>query len=77
MATTVFYGIFIIVIIVGGFAAVFPERTVALRQRFGFSTSLLSGGWFYATPERARVTGAVVAVIGCIIVLLGPGGDEL
>jgi hypothetical protein len=70
VATVVFYTIVIVVIVTGGLSAVFPERTVAIRRRLGFSENWLSGGWCYATATRARVTGAMLVFLGSIALIL-------
>ena len=69
--TIVFYAFFVIVIILGAFAAMFPARTVEIRRQLKFPDSALSGGWIYATPKRARITGALLVVIGGIAVASG------
>ena len=74
MGTLGFYLVVIVLILTGGFAAIFPARTVAIRQRLGMATSLPSGGWCYATPKRARITGALVAMIGLFGVYLRLSG---
>jgi hypothetical protein len=40
-----------------------PDHVVAFRRRRRLSDSLLTGGYFYATKQRARFTGAVVVVV--------------
>lgn len=40
-----------------------PERVVAFRKARGWSESIISGGWCYATPSRTRVMGVVLLLI--------------
>ena len=43
-------------------SVIWPERMVAMRR----SDSWLSGGPLYATPQRARLTGVALCLIGVI-----------
>jgi hypothetical protein len=69
METLFFYLLFGAVAVSGALSAIFPSKVVALRQRLGFSNGLWSGGWLYATAERTRVMGVLLAFIGCMAVL--------
>ena len=66
--TIAFYAVFIVAIMFGVFATIFPERVVAIRHRLQFSNSVLSGGWFYATPKRVRIMGSLLVALGGIAV---------
>jgi hypothetical protein len=60
--------VFVTAFVLGGFAAIFPERTVELRRYLRFSDNILSEVWFYTTPKRARITGTLSVLIGGIAV---------
>jgi hypothetical protein len=70
VATTVFYTFFVAIALVGTFVAMFPARTLEIRRRLGMPDGWWSGGWFYATRNRARITGIVVALIGCAALVI-------
>jgi hypothetical protein len=47
-------------------SAIWPEKTVATLRSLHPNDGWLSGGAFYATPRRARLTGIVLSLIGVI-----------
>jgi hypothetical protein len=70
METIVLAGILILLLVSGTLAALWPEKVVAFRNRMSWSDSLLSGGYFYATARRARVTGLTVVALAVVMFLL-------
>mgnify|MGYP001253992173 CR=1 FL=1 len=50
--------------------AVSPESAVEWRRRMGWSESLWSGGWFYATPLRARIMGVMLCAVVATLAMI-------
>jgi hypothetical protein len=50
----------------GVWAVLRPDSVVSFRRRMNWPESLLTGGFFYATALRTRVTGAVVLLVSSI-----------
>jgi hypothetical protein len=46
-----------------------PESVVTWRRRRGWPESIWSGGYFYATPSRARTMGVILCVVVLALVL--------
>ena len=70
--TALFYVVFGVILLLGAAAAAWPAKVVAFHQRLGFGTGLWSGGYFYATAARARVTGGLVALVALVALISGP-----
>jgi hypothetical protein len=47
----------------GLWCAIAPASAIRFRRRMKWSESLWSGGYFYATELRARITGSFLAVV--------------
>lgn len=43
-----------------------PDRVIAFRRSRGWGNGLWSGGWFYATPARTRIMGAIVTLVALV-----------
>lgn len=52
-----------IVLAQGLWALCAPASVIRFRRRMGWSESLLSGGYFYATEGRTRVMGALLVIV--------------
>jgi len=59
-----FLALFLLVILANGaWCVISPEAVVRFRTSMGWSTSYLSGGFAYATPQRTRVTGSLLIAV--------------
>ena len=68
---TVFAYLFLFAAFVYGlWCAIFPEKIVEFRRRRGAFTDLVTGGYFYATKQRARATGGILALLSAIFIFL-------
>jgi hypothetical protein len=66
---------FILLVFLSGLLCLLmPVRVVAFRKARRWSESMISGGWYYATPERTRVMGVALTFISavCSYLLLFP-----
>ena len=65
--------VFLLVVLVLGLWSVFgPDSLIAFRRRMGWPNDFWSGGYFYATAQRARIVGAltvVASLVGLLLVL--------
>lgn len=50
---------------------VFPHKIVEYRQKRKWSESVLSGGYFYATPYRTRLMGTIHLVVILVVFVFG------
>jgi hypothetical protein len=71
VSTAIFYGLFWIILVASVFGFLFPHTIVAFRERMGWPNTYLSGGWAYATPERTRISCALLAVVSAVAVFVG------
>ena len=51
-------------LLLGLTSAIWPERIVAMCRSLRQNGSWFSGGALYATPERARLTGIALCLVG-------------
>ena len=63
MKTLLVSAFLLIVLAQGLWALCAPASVIRFRRRMGWSESLLSGGFFYATEGRARVIGALLVLV--------------
>ncbi len=65
-----FYTFLVVVLATGLWCVFAPESAIGFRRRMGWPEDFWSGGYFYATPFRARVTGALVVIVALFALLL-------
>jgi hypothetical protein len=63
MKQSLLYAFLLLTLGAGLSCAFFPKGVVAFRRRNRLSAGFWSGGFFYATERRARVTGTLVALV--------------
>jgi len=61
---------FILTLSTGVWCVVSPESVIRFRRRLGWSESMVTGGYFYATKRRTRIVGGLVAVASAFCLYL-------
>jgi hypothetical protein len=67
---TLTYVFFALVAATALWGAMWPETVCDLRKRQGWSESWWSGGAFYSTPNRTRLTSIVLLLVVLVVLVL-------
>ncbi|MGB5102322.1 MAG: hypothetical protein WBO04_03250 [Steroidobacteraceae bacterium] len=59
-----------VVLALGLWALLNPDGIIAFRRRLGWPENFWSGGYFYATAGRARISGAIMVIVSLAALFL-------